>query len=136
MLLLSYRLVKRAMWVAAQCGENAELRDRVEALLAAHDDDSTWGGTGADSLRVSEIRPIISGRYELGGRIGSGSFGVVYQAKQLRPVCREVAVKMIKPGMDTEEVLDRFARPAVRTLSWNSSVVCRSQPTATRIAWE
>src|SRR5215470_8411030 len=48
------------------------------------------------------------GRYKLLERIGEGGFGVVFMAEQLAPVRRKVAVKVIKPGMDTRQVIARF----------------------------
>jgi len=48
------------------------------------------------------------GRYRLLEKIGEGGFGVVYMAEQQEPVQRKVALKIIKPGMDTREVIARF----------------------------
>ena len=48
------------------------------------------------------------GRYKLLQKIGEGGFGIVYMADQTRPVKRKVALKIIKPGMDTKEVVARF----------------------------
>ena len=48
------------------------------------------------------------GRYKLLERIGEGGFGVVYMAEQLTPVRRKVALKVIKPGLDTRQVIARF----------------------------
>src|SRR4029079_19283968 len=50
----------------------------------------------------------VVGRYKLLERIGEGGFGVVYQAQQTEPVKRRVALKIIKAGMDTHEVVARF----------------------------
>jgi len=48
------------------------------------------------------------GPYVLGEKIGEGGMGIVYQAQQIKPVRRQVALKIIKPGMDTRQVVARF----------------------------
>lgn len=48
------------------------------------------------------------GRYKLLSILGEGSYGIVYLAEQQRPVSRRVALKVIKPGMDTKQVIARF----------------------------
>ncbi len=50
------------------------------------------------------------GRYELLEEIGEGSFGIVFRAQQIEPIRRSVAVKILKPGMDSREILARFRR--------------------------
>lgn len=50
----------------------------------------------------------VGGRYKILGQLGEGGFGLVYQAEQIEPVRRRVAVKVIKPGMDSKSVLARF----------------------------
>lgn len=63
------------------------------------------------TLELSEIleRPgTIIGRYKLLQEIGEGGFGVVFLAEQREPVVRRVALKVIKPGMDTKETIARF----------------------------
>jgi len=54
------------------------------------------------------IGTTIDGRYKVRGLLGEGGFGVVYEAEQVEPVRRRVAVKVIKPGMDSKSVLARF----------------------------
>ncbi len=69
---------------------------------------------GAATAEVAPPRPIAEGPgsrigpYKLLQRIGEGGMGVVYMAEQERPVRRKVALKIIKPGMDTEQVVARF----------------------------
>ena len=121
----------------AACGDNAELRRRVEALLAAHDRaDEVAGKAGellAESIaiesnagRLEEVvsswqasstadyeetsRPdvLIAGRYVLQQKLGEGGMGEVWVAKQSEPVKRKVALKLIKTGMDSRAVLARF----------------------------
>src|SRR6202142_2380862 len=58
--------------------------------------------------RVTEEVGAVIGSYKLMEQIGEGGFGVVFVAEQLKPVKRRVAVKLIKPGMDTRDVIARF----------------------------
>jgi serine/threonine protein kinase/tetratricopeptide (TPR) repeat protein len=61
-----------------------------------------------DMAGATESVGATIGRYKLLERIGEGGFGVVYMAEQLTPVRRKVALKVLKPGMDTRQVLARF----------------------------
>jgi WD40 repeat protein/serine/threonine protein kinase/tetratricopeptide (TPR) repeat protein len=75
--------------------------DALDAGLAA-----AFGLTA--NFRLSEKPGTVIGRYKLLQEIGEGGFGVVYMAEQTEPVRRKVALKIIKPGMDTKEVVARF----------------------------
>ena len=97
-----------------QCGNDVQLRNRVEELLAFHQrgdnilDDTSGGLMGrageVDSITVgTEIGP-----YKLLQEIGAGGMGVVFMAEQIHPVRRKVAIKIIKLGMDTRNVIARF----------------------------
>jgi WD40 repeat protein/tetratricopeptide (TPR) repeat protein/serine/threonine protein kinase len=96
------------------CGDNAQLRRRVEVLLEAHVEE----GSLLDKPAVeppptieqppSERAGMQIGPYKLLQQIGEGGFGVVYMAEQTEPVRRKVALKLIKPGMDTRQVIARF----------------------------
>ena len=108
---------ERAALLDRECGEDTQLRDRVWALLKAHDDPGSFlevHSSGAEVLPTVDQAPITErpgttiGRYKLLEQIGEGGFGVVYMAEQTEPVHRKVAVKIIKPGMDTKEVIARF----------------------------
>jgi serine/threonine protein kinase len=97
------------------CGDDSELRHRVEALLKAHDEPSELPGAcmgipGETEAPLSEYSPglLISGRYHLIELIAEGGMGTVWVAQQLEPVRRLVALKLIKPGMDSRQVLSRF----------------------------
>lgn len=96
------------------CGPDHGLRQQVESLLAAHEEmgsqflHSTAGiselGTLCDEPAGTRI-----GSYNLLEKLGEGGMGVVYVAQQEQPVRRLVALKIIKPGMDTREVMARFS---------------------------
>ena len=94
---------------------DAELRRDVESLLAAmNNPDSLFedGGTVSEStLRetpVLEQPGTMIGRYKLLQKVGEGGMGVVYMAEQTEPVTRKIALKIIKLGMDTKQVVARF----------------------------
>src|SRR5205807_5321753 len=62
----------------------------------------------ADQPAVSERPGTVIGPYKLLEQIGEGGFGVVFMAEQQQPIRRKVAVKVLKPGMDTRQVIARF----------------------------
>jgi serine/threonine protein kinase/type II secretory pathway pseudopilin PulG len=106
---------RRAAYVQESCAGDDPLRQRVEALLRAHE----LAGTFMDSLAVGprQETPVVKpaeqagdriGRYKLLQQIGEGGCGVVYMAEQEEPVRRRVALKVIKLGMDTKQVIARF----------------------------
>jgi len=144
-------LAHRAAFADGECGADFALRQRVEALLRAHDqpdslldqpvvasaplaegalvqpcdvgaNKGTAGPTdpprdptpSPDGTNRPAPRPIsegtgsLIGPYKLREKIGEGGMGVVYLAEQEKPVRRRVALKIIKPGMDTEQVVARF----------------------------
>jgi serine/threonine protein kinase/ABC-type nitrate/sulfonate/bicarbonate transport system substrate-binding protein len=111
---------ERGAFVARACGGNGVLRDRVLALLRGYE------GAGAE-LEASPVAGVAKsaragaageardyapgtriGRYKLLERLGEGGCGVVFMAEQEEPVHRRVALKVIKLGMDTREVIARF----------------------------
>ena len=116
----------RAAYLDQACAGDADLRHRVEDLLAAHNepgdfleapadlDDITdqFGEEGPDDRPAPS--PIIEGPgtrigpYKLLQKIGEGGMGAVYMVEQEKPVRRKVALKIIKPGMDTHQVVVRF----------------------------
>ena len=107
---------ERAAYLARACGGDAELRQKVEALL--HTYDHVGDFLEASSQKASiEARVESStgeqagdriGRYKLLQQIGEGGWGVVFMAEQDEPVRRKVALKIVKPGMDTKNVIARF----------------------------
>ncbi len=101
----------RAAFLEAACGDDAELRAEVATLLDAQRDagsflDVETVTTPASS--PSEGPGTRVGRYKLLQKIGEGGFGSVYMAEQEEPVRRKVALKIIKLGMDTKQVIARF----------------------------
>jgi eukaryotic-like serine/threonine-protein kinase len=108
--------VPRHQWPAFlddRCHGNAGLRRDVEALLHAHAAaDSLLDGNAPevtlDMPAPTELAGTQIGPYKLLQQIGEGGFGVVYMAEQTKTVRRKVALKIIKPGMDTREVIARF----------------------------
>ena len=107
--------VERAAFVKSACGDNTELLARVEGLLKVHYEDDSFlksppaGIDGTlDAGPLTEAPGTRIGRYKLLQLIGEGGFGVVYMAEQEEPIRRRVALKIIKLGMDTKQVIARF----------------------------
>ncbi|MBI2947262.1 MAG: serine/threonine protein kinase [Verrucomicrobia bacterium] len=104
---------RRTAFLDESCGDDVDLRRRIEELLEA---DQTATGfldelESAETVRTAEREPRGDriGRYKLLQQIGEGGCGVVYMAEQLEPVHRRVALKLIKLGMDTKQVIARFS---------------------------
>jgi serine/threonine protein kinase len=101
----------RAAYLDAVCGDDPKLREEIEVLLRAHDRTDDLLDL-PDSLRpaqgVTEGPGTTVGRYKLLEQIGEGGFGVVWTAEQREPIKRRVALKIIKIGMDTKQVVGRF----------------------------
>lgn len=92
------------------CGNDRELRQRVEGLLQAHQEkDSLFDRADptADYEPLEKTGQMI-GPYKLRERLGVGGMGVVWAAEQKEPLRRKVALKVIKPGMDSQAVIARF----------------------------
>jgi WD40 repeat protein/tetratricopeptide (TPR) repeat protein len=105
---------ERTAFLKSACRGDAELLSRVEALLKVHFEDKSFlkspAGTDVtfDYSPLTEKPGTIIGRYKLLQQIGEGGFGVVYMAEQEKPIRRRVALKIIKLGMDTKQVIARF----------------------------
>jgi serine/threonine protein kinase/tetratricopeptide (TPR) repeat protein len=105
---------ERSAYLDGACGSNQELRERVERLLAAHLKVSAFLELPAPALAMTADEPIserpgtLIGPYKLMEQIGEGGMGLVFVAEQQRPIRRKVALKVIKPGMDTRAVVARF----------------------------
>jgi serine/threonine protein kinase len=104
----------RQAFVAAACGGDADLRRRVEKLVADHFRAGSFLERPAAVPEPAALPPpadVIGtrvGPYKLLQQIGEGGMGTVYMARQTEPVTRLVALKLIKPGMDSAAVLARF----------------------------
>jgi len=98
------------------CQGDELLRQRVGALLSAHADPDSRLDPPAVDLTLALQKTGLSlekpgatiGPYKLLQQVGEGGMGVVYMAEQTEPVQRRVALKIIKPGMDTRQVIARF----------------------------
>lgn len=105
---------ERSAYLDQACGGDALLRAEVESLVAAHEQpDSLLDNPASDSTletvpQITERVGTTIGPFKLREKIGEGGMGIVYVADQERPVCRRVALKLIKPGMDTRDVIARF----------------------------
>ena len=106
---------QRSKYLDQTCGADVELRREIESLLGAHD--ATGGFLQNSHLRSQATadrdpikeRPGSSiGPYKLLQQIGEGGMGTVFMAEQTQPVRRMVALKIIKPGMDSKQVIARF----------------------------
>src|SRR5271167_4749895 len=109
---------ERAAFLNGACLGDDALRHRLEALLAAHDEPDELSPKEAPLVEATvkldlpdaedEAVGTTIGRYKLLERLGEGGCGVVYVAEQTQPVRRRVALKVIKLGMDTKQVVARF----------------------------
>ena len=107
----------RAEYLDQACGDDASLRQRIQLLLRAREQSSSFlevaplAVVQADTsvpVSVPDLNETEIGPYKIREKIGEGGMGVVYVAEQTEPVQRKVAIKVIKPGMDTKEVIARF----------------------------
>jgi serine/threonine protein kinase/Tfp pilus assembly protein PilF len=125
---------ERAAYLEEACGGDSELRGRVERLLAAHPQVGSFlnqpavpaadvaleppqttqtappgaNGAGAKTGPSEAVGAVLAGRYKLVQVIGEGGMGTVFMAQQMEPIKRLVAVKLIKLGMDSKQILARF----------------------------
>src|SRR5215471_12217673 len=110
---------ERRLFLDQQCGDDAGLRAQVEALLTASAKVGSFlnkpavqappGTRGTvDYVPIAERPGTVIGPYKLMEKIGEGGFGLVFVAEQVEPVRRKVALKVIKPGMDSRQVIARF----------------------------
>jgi serine/threonine protein kinase/tetratricopeptide (TPR) repeat protein len=107
----------RARLVDEACGQDAALRAVVQRLLDASERAArsrflespphSVGATGTAAPSPDDSGAVI-GNYRLVERIGEGGFGVVYAAEQTQPIRRQVAIKIVKPGMDSRRIIARF----------------------------
>src|SRR5262249_6030959 len=104
----------RLSYIQQACAEDRNLLARVQALLRMDDEDADFLELPVKRLQISfqastgECPGAQIGPYRLVERIGEGGFAVVFLAEQLQPVRRPVAVKILKPWMDSRQVIARF----------------------------
>src|SRR5262245_45887207 len=103
---------ERAAFLDEACAGQPELRAAVEALLEANEGPDSFSSKPAVARPVAPAEsppPLgegpgsVIGPYKLLDPIGEGGFGVVYMAEQKQPIRRTVALKILKPGMDTHK---------------------------------
>src|SRR5437016_4248195 len=106
---------ERDAYMQQACGQDEALRRQVDALLSRHAHAGSFLEPPAATMAVrvgeppAQERPgTVLGPYKLLEQIGEGGFGVVFLAEQTQPVRRKVALKVLKPGMDTRQVIARF----------------------------
>jgi serine/threonine protein kinase len=109
---LALPLQERDAYLDVACEGTLELRKQVEELLASspteRDGAAVLPEVAPREIRLSEGPGTVIGRYKLLQKLGEGGMGVVYMAEQQEPVVRKVALKIIKLGMDTRQVVARF----------------------------
>ncbi|HTU88893.1 MAG TPA: hypothetical protein VMF69_02245, partial [Gemmataceae bacterium] len=104
---------ERAAFLDQMCAGDPALRQRLERLLQRHEQDDSflksptaaWAGI---AQMIRERPGTVIGPYKLLQQIGEGGMGIVFMAEQEQPVRRKVALKIIKPGMDSRQVVARF----------------------------
>ena len=122
---------KRPAFLEAMCEGESALRQRLEALLAAHDQPGGLLDTPTPAVKATikldladvpdEAVGQTLGRYKLLERVGEGGCGVVYVAEQTEPVRRRVALKVIKLGITKKR--EALITPHVFTIHENSYFV-------------
>jgi serine/threonine protein kinase len=102
--------IRQAAYLTQACGGDVALRERIEGMLRdAQGAEAFFGKQGTlVAVPLTEKAGSVIGRYKLLQKIGEGGMGVVYMAEQREPVVRKVALKIIKLGMDTKQVVARF----------------------------
>ena len=105
---------ERAAFLREVCQSDSRLFARVMTLLQSREEVGDFLEVPAVAPEVTLSTPVAEGpgtaigRYKLLEKIGEGGMATVYMAEQKRPVCRRVALKIIKLGMDTKQVIGRF----------------------------
>ena len=105
----------RVEYLTQACGDDQTAIQRIRDLLRVHEEEQSFlesppaeYGKMTDQSSLSERPGTVIGPYKLLQQIGEGGMGVVFMAEQTEPIHRTVALKIIKPGMDTRQVIARF----------------------------
>jgi len=105
---------ERLAYLEQACGHNPATMQRVMELLRVYDQEQSFLKLPSAAVAATIDEPIaeragaVIGPYKLLEQIGEGGFGVVFMAEQTQPLRRRVALKVLKPGMDTRQVVARF----------------------------
>jgi serine/threonine protein kinase len=106
---------ERAAYLREICKDDPALLARLETLLRSRDEAGDFlespilnSGVTLDDSSISEVAGMVIDRYKLLEKVGEGGMAVVYMAEQAEPIRRKVALKIIKLGMDTKQVIARF----------------------------
>lgn len=105
---------ERRAFLDGACAHDPELRKQIDSLFEVQEEAAAYFAStptgdkpGAPGNGKEELDTKV-GRYRLIDRLGAGGYGVVFLAEQCEPVRRKVALKIVRPGMDTEHVIARF----------------------------
>src|SRR5262245_10697966 len=114
---LQLSVAEREAFLAHACAGDEALRRKVEKLLVIHGQIGNFLEDSPSQLTSNErlIKQVVGekpgdwvGNFKLLEKIGEGGCGVIYLAEQVEPIRRRVALKIVKPGMDTKAVIARF----------------------------
>ncbi len=119
---------EREAYLRSACKDDPESLKRVKVLLSVHDElhgplDVQVSGVEpafTTDLPITEGPGTVIGSYKLREQIGEGGFGLVFMAEQQEPIRRKVAIKVIKPGMDTQQVIARLEAERRPSPSWTT----------------
>src|SRR5262245_25983589 len=105
---------ERRAWLEQICSRDPATMQRVLELLRVYDQERSFLELSPAAVAATIDQPVadhpgaVIGPFKLLEKIGEGGFGVVFMAEQTEPVRRRVALKLLKPGMDTRQVVARF----------------------------
>src|SRR5262249_10622461 len=105
---------ERMAYLQKACGEDTQTLRRILDLLRVYDQEKSFLEFPPVVLAATVDEPVtekpgtVIGPYKLLEQVGEGGFGVVFLAEQTQPVRRRVALKVLKPGLDTRQVVARF----------------------------
>ena len=99
---------ERARFLDEACGTDAAMRDEIASLFMAFDSAGNFLENALVASTQLEGPGSVISAYKLLEKIGEGGMGAVYVAEQSQPIRRKVALKIIKPGMDSRQVIARF----------------------------